>query len=72
MTDREYPNKQSLPKNDDVGIRNKIFELESKVNMLERVIIFMNQWNNFRHGEENYEYYMSRKEVYNSICDNLN
>lgn len=29
----------------------------------------MNQWDNFREGENNYEYYMSRKEVYNEICE---
>jgi hypothetical protein len=26
-----------------------------------------NQWNNFRPGESNYDYYMSKKEVYNRI-----
>ena len=26
-----------------------------------------NQWNNFRPGESNYEYYMSKKAVYNQI-----
>jgi hypothetical protein len=26
-----------------------------------------NQWNNFRPGERNYEYYMSKKDVYNRI-----
>lgn len=26
-----------------------------------------NQWNNFRPGESHYEYYMSRREVYNAI-----
>jgi hypothetical protein len=27
-----------------------------------------NQWNNFRKGEKNYEYYMSKRDVYNRIC----
>jgi hypothetical protein len=26
-----------------------------------------NQWNNFHKGEENYDYYMSKKDVYNRI-----
>jgi hypothetical protein len=26
-----------------------------------------NQWNNFRPGERDYDYYMAKKEVYNSI-----
>jgi hypothetical protein len=26
-----------------------------------------NQWNNFRQGEQNYDYYMSKKDVYNQI-----
>lgn len=26
-----------------------------------------NQWNNFRPGERDYEYYMSKKDVYNRI-----
>lgn len=26
-----------------------------------------NQWNNFRPGESNYEYYMSKRAVYNQI-----
>lgn len=28
-----------------------------------------NQWSNFHKGEENFEYYMSKKDVYNRICD---
>ena len=28
-----------------------------------------NQWDNFRKGEANYDYYMSKKEVYNAICE---
>ena len=31
----------------------------------------INQWNNFRPGESNYEYYMSRKDVYNRIVRKL-
>jgi len=31
----------------------------------------MNQWNNFRPGEENYEYYMTKKAVYNKIIEGL-
>ena len=27
-----------------------------------------NQWLNFRQGEENYEYYMQKKSMYNAIC----
>lgn len=30
-----------------------------------------NQWDNFREGDINYEYYMSRKKVYNLIYQNL-
>lgn len=30
-----------------------------------------NQWNNFRPGEQNYEYYMSKKRCYNAIVDKL-
>jgi hypothetical protein len=26
-----------------------------------------NQWSNFRPGEQNYEYYMTKKEIYNRI-----
>jgi hypothetical protein len=31
----------------------------------------MNQWDNFHPGEENFEYYMSKKEVYNRILKGL-
>lgn len=31
-----------------------------------------NQWNNFRPGEKDYEYYMSKKEVYNRILSAIN
>ena len=27
-----------------------------------------NQWSNFREGEDNYEYYMQKKHMYNAIC----
>jgi hypothetical protein len=27
-----------------------------------------NQWLNFRQGEENYDYYMQKKSMYNAIC----
>jgi hypothetical protein len=27
-----------------------------------------NQWNNFRVGEKNAEYYFSKRDVYNAIC----
>lgn len=27
-----------------------------------------NQWNNFRHGEQNAEYYFSKRDAYNAIC----
>ena len=30
-----------------------------------------NQWNNFRPGERNYEYYMSKKDVYNRIVKEI-
>lgn len=29
----------------------------------------MNQWTNFRPGEKDYEYYKSKADVYNAICD---
>jgi signal peptidase I len=28
-----------------------------------------NQWDNFRKGERDYEYYMAKKECYNAICE---
>ena len=28
-----------------------------------------NQWDNFHPGEENYEYYMQKKQIYNAICE---
>jgi hypothetical protein len=28
-----------------------------------------NQWGNFRPGEENYDYYMQKKKIYNTVCD---
>jgi hypothetical protein len=31
----------------------------------------MNQWRNFRPGEKNYEYYKSKADVYNLICNQL-
>jgi hypothetical protein len=31
----------------------------------------INQWSNFRHGERDYDYNMSRKAIYNAICNNL-
>ena len=30
-----------------------------------------NQWHNFRPGEQNYEYYMSKAEVYNRILTEI-
>lgn len=30
-----------------------------------------NQWNNFNSSDKNYDYYMSKKQVYNAICDGL-
>lgn len=30
-----------------------------------------NQWNNFRPGERDYDYYMSKKEVYNRIVSEI-
>jgi hypothetical protein len=30
-----------------------------------------NQWGNFRPGEQNYDYYMAKKECYNLICKGL-
>lgn len=29
----------------------------------------MNQWDNFRPGERDYEYMMQKKRIYNAICD---
>jgi hypothetical protein len=31
----------------------------------------MNMWNNFRQGDLNYDYYMSKKEIYLKIIDRL-
>jgi hypothetical protein len=30
-----------------------------------------NQWGNFRSGERRYEYYMQKKQIYNTVCDCL-
>lgn len=30
-----------------------------------------NQWHNFREGERDYDYYMSKKDVYNGIIEKL-
>jgi hypothetical protein len=30
-----------------------------------------NQWNNFRPGERNYDYYMAKKDVYNRIIKEI-
>jgi hypothetical protein len=30
-----------------------------------------NQWSNFREGERDYDYYMSKKDVYNRVCAKL-
>jgi hypothetical protein len=30
-----------------------------------------NQWANFRPGEQNYDYYVSKRDVYNKICEGL-
>jgi hypothetical protein len=30
-----------------------------------------NMWDNFRYGEQNYEYYMSKREIYLKIVDKL-
>lgn len=31
----------------------------------------MNQWSNFRPGEKDYDYYMSKADIYNRICEQL-
>lgn len=28
-----------------------------------------NQWRNFRPGEKDYEYYMSKRDIYNRVCE---
>jgi hypothetical protein len=30
-----------------------------------------NQWNNFSPSDENYDYYMGKKQVYNAICEGV-
>ncbi len=30
-----------------------------------------NQWRNFHPGDQNYAYYMSKRDVYNQICEGL-
>jgi len=30
-----------------------------------------NQWDNFRKGETDYEYYMQKKDIYNKICNRI-
>jgi hypothetical protein len=32
---------------------------------------YQNQWGDFRPGEQEYEYYMQQKNIYNKICDCL-
>lgn len=41
----------------------------SHVNLKKDLIGFanQNQWNNFRPGEQDYDYYMAKKDVYNRI-----
>lgn len=36
-----------------------------------RRFAMQNMWNNFRPGEQNYEYYMSKKAVYQAILANI-
>ena len=33
---------------------------------------YSNQWDNFRPGERDYDYYMAKKDVYNRVCEKLN
>lgn len=33
--------------------------------------LLSNQWANFREGESEYEYYMQKKRMYNSICKRI-
>jgi hypothetical protein len=30
-----------------------------------------NQWSNFRPGEDHYDYYMQKRDIYNCICEDL-
>ena len=46
---------------------------EREANLIKDVLHYKwsNQWGNFFPGQENYEYYMSKKDVYNRICEKL-
>lgn len=44
----------------DGGLRNDIMENRS-----------MNMWNNFRPGEQNYDYYMTKRDTYLMILEGL-
>jgi hypothetical protein len=34
--------------------------------------VHFNQWNNFKNTDKNYDYYMSKKDIYNRIVSKLN
>ena len=48
---------------------NGFIDFYSHVSLKNDIIGFagQNQWNNFRPGERDYEYYMAKKDVYNRI-----
>lgn len=45
----------------------------SKESLKDTILLFknQNQWDNFRPSDDNYAYYMQRKEIYNAICNKL-
>ena len=50
------------------------FIIHYSYNSLKRDILNnqrFNQWLNFRPGERDYEYYMSKADIYNRICERL-
>ena len=52
---------------------NGFIDFYSYVNLKNDIIGFANsnQWNNFRPGERDYDYYMAKKDVYNRILKEL-
>ena len=52
---------------------NGFIDFYSYVNLKNDIMGFagQNQWNNFRPGERDYDYYMAKKDVYNRILTEL-
>jgi len=55
---KDYYTKEGLPFDND--LKTDILEYKQ-----------FNQFNNFKEGDSNFDYYMSKKQVYNAICEGL-